>query len=162
MCAGGTLCLAPTKPRSSRELSPDSWPCRCNNDSDSCHYQEEEKLKLGCESAFGRKPNKTEEQQTGRRLMWTMGNPGGGQHWRKTVGVHRAGSKCLTSSLGSMLKLHHTRTTNSVKSFYDVVSILKKPSSSAKASVVPGQTVCVARLNTGTMSDFRALNKRST
>ncbi|XP_056293578.1 proton-associated sugar transporter A isoform X3 [Pseudoliparis swirei] len=30
---------------------------------------EEEKLKLGCESAFGRKPNKTEEQQTGRRLM---------------------------------------------------------------------------------------------
>ncbi|XP_068450825.1 proton-associated sugar transporter A isoform X3 [Clinocottus analis] len=30
---------------------------------------EEEKLKLGCESAFSRKPNKTEEQQTGRRLM---------------------------------------------------------------------------------------------
>ncbi|XP_045931638.1 proton-associated sugar transporter A isoform X3 [Micropterus dolomieu] len=30
---------------------------------------EEEKLKLGCESAFSRKPNITEEQQTGRRLM---------------------------------------------------------------------------------------------
>ncbi|XP_029287943.1 proton-associated sugar transporter A isoform X3 [Cottoperca gobio] len=29
---------------------------------------EEEKLKLGCESAFSRKPNKTEEQKTGRRL----------------------------------------------------------------------------------------------
>ncbi|XP_068568377.1 proton-associated sugar transporter A isoform X3 [Cebidichthys violaceus] len=30
---------------------------------------EEEKLKLGCESAFSGKPNETEEQQTGRRLM---------------------------------------------------------------------------------------------
>lgn len=58
-----------TKPWYSRELSPYSWPCHCNNDSDSCHYQEEEKLKLGCESAFSRKPNKTEEQQKRRRLV---------------------------------------------------------------------------------------------
>lgn len=42
-------------------LSPCSWR-DCCNDSDSCHYQEE-KLKLGCDSAFHRKPNKKEEQQ---------------------------------------------------------------------------------------------------
>lgn len=90
----------------SRELSSCSWPCHCNNDSDSCHYQEEEKLKLGCESTFSWKPNKTEEQQTGRRLMWTMGNPEGGQHWKKRLwGFTEPAACCLSSSLGRMLKV---------------------------------------------------------
>lgn len=86
------------------ELSVYSWPWHCNNDSDSCHYQEEEKLKLGCESAFNGKPNKTEEQQTERRLMWTMGNPEDNSE-KKDCGVHRANSKCLLSPLGRMLKV---------------------------------------------------------
>lgn len=83
------------------ELSPYSWPWHCNNDSDSCHYQEEEKLKLGCESAFNGKPNKTEEQQTDRRLMWTMGNPEGGQRWKDC-----RGSKSQQQVLNFIIRAH--------------------------------------------------------
>lgn len=153
-----------TKPWTAVELSAYSRPCHCNNDSDSCHYQEEEKLKLGCESAFSRKPNITEEQQTGRRLMWTMGLP-----WRwttfkkKRLGVHGASSKCFLSSLGRMITLEGFCSTmlspSTEYSIYltSVSKILHRKISSSFpfstldrqngtyflfTSVVPWQTVC--------------------
>lgn len=68
------------------EPSPYSPPPFQCNDSDSCHCQEEEKLKLGCESAFSRAKQKNSKQ---RRLTWTVGNSEDGRRWSKNdcVGI---------------------------------------------------------------------------
>lgn len=82
----------------------------------------------GVNQHSGGNPNKTEEEQTGRRLMWTMGNPEGGQHWeKKTVwweggegeGCHRASSMCFVVIIrahasGSRFPLHLAQPINSV------------------------------------------------
>lgn len=171
-----------TKPWTAVELSAYSRPCHCNNDSDSCHYQEEEKLKLGCESAFSRKPNITEEQQTGRRLMWTMGLP-----WRwttfkeKTVGVHGASSKCFLSSLGRMITLEgfcstmlSPSTEYSIYLTSDSKILHRKISSSFPFSTLDRQNgtffvyiccamansmLCLFSLNSAIKPDFRALTQ---
>lgn len=89
------------------ELSPCSRPFHCNNDSDSCHCQEEEKLKLGCESAFSRKPNKKEEQREDSELWVTlkMDNVKNKREKKQTLGIHRASGRCFLSSLGRMFSI---------------------------------------------------------
>lgn len=60
------------------------WPCHCSNDSDSCHYQEEEKLKLGCESVGNQQTQKNRKQGEDSCELWL--NPEGGQHWKDCGG----------------------------------------------------------------------------
>lgn len=103
----------------------------------------------GVNQHSGGNPNKTEEEQTGRRLMWTMGKP-----WRWTTlgekdcvwwrgregeGCHRASSMCLSSSLGRMLQVvglcstllsPSTQFRNDLTS--DLITVEKKPSPSAE------------------------------
>lgn len=183
MWTGGKFCLRPHWAVESRELSSHSWPCHCNNDSDSCHYQEEEKLKLGCESVGNR--TKAEEQQTGRRLMWTVGNlkvdnikrtVGGPESQQPVLTViirAHALSTRLSSTLFSPLLqfgvgqtyLSQVSQCPSDASYFMPVSIQEKPSLSAKWYMYFLHLLLHGKLHAlfemGIMPDFRALTKGS-
>lgn len=91
-------------------------PAACNNDSDSCHYQEE-KLKLGCESAFSWKPNKTEEQGEETCELWVTLKVDNIE--RKDCGGSQSQQQVLifiirAHAYGSRPLLHHAQPINSV------------------------------------------------
>lgn len=67
---GCKFCARPRQAMEKRELSSCSWPCPCSNDSDSCHYQEEEKLKLGCESVGNQQRQKNWKHREDSCQVW--------------------------------------------------------------------------------------------
>lgn len=101
-----------TKPWAAQRAPALLRPCHCYNDSHSCHYQEEEKLKLGCESANGTKQKNRKLREDSCELWvtppprppgWTTGEeePEGGVSRTSTKYWGRQGA-CLRRSL-SML-----------------------------------------------------------